>query len=174
MGDAPYRGSPHLPPSMTLPPIDLLPRHPHPPPPEALRHFIDQGTRPWSGEPLALPSALTCVLWIVLVADSAVGIWLIAVRSGAAPCSGLPCSIATLGGHPDLLLTLCTVAVVSLGALAVTTGGLSRAGAAPLAMMIVSGAAGVVVLLGVVALLTVATLCLAALGMLVVAFLDRV
>lgn len=179
MSNALTRSGPHLPPSLALPPIERLPGEhsslsADPRRPEALQRFLDTGTRRWSGEPLPLPRAASCVLWAVLVANTALGAWLIAVRTGAAPCSGLPCSIATLGGHPDLLLALCTVVVGSLAAVASMTRGLSRAGAAPLAVMVVGGVVGVIALLGIVALLALAALCLTGLVVFLLAVINRV
>jgi hypothetical protein len=167
-----------LPASMALPPIDRLPRDPqsltsYSLRPQAVRQFVEERTRRWSAEPVPVPLALTCFLWTVVVADVLVGGWLVAVRTGVAPCSGLLCSVATLGDHPHLLLALCATAVATLTVSAVTTHGLSRAGAAPLACLVVGGVVGVVPLLGVVAILVLSALGLVLLGTFLIGVIDR-
>jgi hypothetical protein len=175
---------PELPPMLVLPPVDRLPLSPDrsgerseplvdQPPDDVLRRFTARGTRPWSGEPVPLPGAVTSVLWIVLVANIALWTWLSAVRSGAAPCSGWPCSIATLGDHPSLLLMVSGSCVAALAGSAAITRGLSQAGAVPLAVALVGALSGAIALSGVVALLIISAACLAIVLTALVIFIDR-
>jgi hypothetical protein len=168
-----------LPAITALPPIDRLPGDPHllvtdSARPDALRQFVEDRTRRWGTEPVPVPGVIACILWTVIMADVVVGGWLVAVWSGAAPCSGALCSVATLGDHPNLLLALCATAVVTLAVSAVATRGLSQAGAAPLACLLVGGVVGVVPLLGIVAIFVASALCLAVLATLLVVVIDRI
>jgi hypothetical protein len=106
--------------SLELPPIERLPPGPSGagggegvPGPNILGTFVESRSRPWGAEPVRLPLAVTGLLWITLAGNVAFSAWLIAVRAGLAPCSGLPCSVATLGDHPGWLLVLSGLAVVS-------------------------------------------------------------
>ncbi|MGI8815799.1 MAG: hypothetical protein ACR2G2_11155 [Pseudonocardia sp.] len=166
---------PAPPPGLTLPPIDRLPdrpasaRHYRRQPvdqnqPDVLRQFVDHGTSSWSAERVPLSVAVTGTLWTLLIVNIALGAWLFAVLSGAASCSGWPCSIATLGGHAGLLLGLSGSCLAALAGSALVTRGLTGAGAVPLAMVIFGAVCGSIALVGVVALvgLTVAAVALAA------------
>lgn len=134
--------------------------------PDALTAFV-RTTRPWGRHQGELSVPVTCALWAVLVGAGAVGGWLVAVRAGAAPCSGPVCTLATLG-HPALLLILAAVCVGTLLGLVPFTRGLTRAGGCEIAAMIVGATAGVVSLLGVVAIavLTVAIAFVVVVGLL--------
>lgn len=170
---------PRLPASMALPPIDHLPGDPHllqlnSPRPDALHRFVEDRTRRWGTEPVPVPGVVACVVWTVMVADVLVGGWLVAVWSGAAPCSGVLCSVATLGDHPHQQLALCATAVTALAVSAAATRGLSQAGAASLAYLAVGGVVGVVPLLGIVAVLVLSAVCLAVLATLLVVVIDRI
>jgi hypothetical protein len=139
-----------------LPPLDHLPgRTPRGPQPDALGAFTAR-TTPWGRVQVPLSVPVTCVLWVVLVATGALSAWLIAVLAGGAPCSGPVCSIATLG-NPGLLLVLAGSCVTTLLGAATITRCLTRAGAPELAAIIVAAVAGSVSLLGVVAVLVLAT-----------------
>jgi hypothetical protein len=173
------------PPSMSLPPIDRVPRHPVPQSrlgprqrgthtePNALRGFVDTGARPWAGEPVPLSPATTGVLWILLGINLPVAGWLIAVRTGAAPCSGTPCAIATLGGHAGWLLILSVFCVVALAGSALVTRGLSRANAPQLALITVGAVGGVVAALGVFALLITVAVSMVIVGIVLLLIVDR-
>ena len=168
--------------SFTLqsPPIGSLPGTPSTPvdrsrDPVALGAFVRR-TRPWGRHQGELSVAVTCALWALLVGAGAVGGWLVAVRTGAAPCSGPVCSLATLG-RPTLLLTLAAVCVGTLLVLVPFTRGLTKAGAPEIAAMvekehpqIAAVLAGIGSLLGVVAVavLTVAIAFVGVAGLLAV------
>jgi hypothetical protein len=144
--------------SLALPPIDRLPAgHVQR---NALREFVRTGTRPWGGVPAPLSGAVTSALWTILALNIAFGSWLLAVRAGAAPCSGIACTAATLGDHPGLALVLTGVCAGALVAAAPMTRGLSRANGPQLALIVLGALTGVLALAGLVAVLAVAALCL--------------
>lgn len=165
-----------LPPSMILPPIEAIPTRAVGKPGDTtsvLRDFVDHGTRPWGGEPVPLSDAVTAGLWIVTAANVGFGAYLAAVQFGAAPCSGWPCSVATLGGHPGFLLVLAAACVTTLIIAAPFTRGLTRAAAVPLGAIILAGLCGTVVVAGAVALLALLLTGLAIAGALLFTVIDR-
>jgi hypothetical protein len=97
-------------------------------------------------------------LWAILALNIAFGSWLLAVRAGAAPCSGIVCTAATLGDHPGLALVLTGVCASALAAVAPITRGLSRANGPQLALIVVGALTGVLALAGLIAVLAVAAL----------------
>jgi hypothetical protein len=142
--------------SLALPPIDRLPAgHVQR---NALREFVRTGTRPWGGVPAPLSAAVTGALWTILALNLAFGSWLLAVRAGAAPCSGIVCTAATLVDHPGLALVLTGVCAGALAAVAPMTRGLSRANGPQLALIVVGALTGVLALAGLIAVLAVAAL----------------
>lgn len=155
---APQRGVEPAQASLALPPLELPPAGPGQR--DALTDFVRTRTRRWGGVPVELTPAVVGALWTILVLNLAFGGWLLAVRAGSAPCSGVLCWAATLGDHPVLTLVL---SLVSAGALAVsvpTTRGLTRAAGPQLALIVVGALSGVIALAGLVASLAVAALCL--------------
>jgi hypothetical protein len=144
--------------SLALPPIDRLP--PGHAQRNVLREFLRTGTRPWGGVPAPLSAAVTSALWTILALNLAFGSWVLAVRAGAAPCSGIVCTAATLGDHPVLALVLTEVCAGALAASAPMTRGLSRANGPQLALIVVGALTGVLALAGVIAVLAVAALSL--------------
>jgi hypothetical protein len=144
--------------SLALPPIDRLP--PGHAQRNVLREFLRTGTRPWGGVPAPLSAAVTGALWTILALNLAFGSWVLAVRAGAAPCSGIVCTAATLGDHPVLALVLTEVCAGALAASAPMTRGLSRANGPQLALIVVGALTGVLALAGVIAVLAVAALSL--------------
>jgi hypothetical protein len=177
--------SPHddgpAPPSLLLAPIDHLPDLDAACPStggrtrsnrDALAGFA-ASARSWDQLPVPLSAPVTCALWIVLIASGGVGAWLIAVLSGAAPCGVFVCAVATLGGHPGLVLVLAGSCVVTLLGAAAVTSGLTRAGAPQLAMIAVAAVAGIVSLLGVAAVLLLVALAMALALSVLAHFVDR-
>jgi hypothetical protein len=156
-----------------LAPIDHLPgssrRHSEP---DALGAFTAR-TKRWGRVQVPLSPPVTCALWVLLVTTGALSGWLIAVLAGGAACSGVVCSVATLG-NPDLLLILAgSCATTLLGAAAVTSC-LTRAGAPELAAIIVAAIAGTVSLLGIVAVLVITAAVIALAVCLLAHIADRV
>jgi hypothetical protein len=144
--------------SLALPPIDRLP--PGHVRRNVLAEFARKGTLPWGGVAGSLTAAVSRVLWTILVLNVAFGTWLLAVRGGAAPCSGIVCTAATLGGHPLLALVSTAVCAGALVASVPMTRGLSRANGPQLALVVVGALSGVVALAGVFAVFAVAALSL--------------
>ena len=112
MVSTPHDGSrPCLPPRMLRPALDRVPSQPIAVHDDTGRDqnvlaTFDSRVRPWGRVPVPLTPASTSALWIIFALNLAYGGWLLAVRSGLAPCSGLLCTIATLGDHPVPALVL--------------------------------------------------------------------
>lgn len=160
-------------PTLLLPPIARLPRSDATAPDrDTLRDLVAR-SRAWDRQAEGLPRSVTCAFWITAMAAAGVGTWLAAVLTGQASCSGVVCTIATLGDHPRLLVILAAFCVVALVGLAPFTRGLTRAGGLQLALMTVAAVAGAGSLLGVAAVVvltvTVALMAVVALVLL----LDR-
>ncbi len=119
---------------------------------DALGAFVARGTRPWGGEPVAVPGPVLVALWVLLAATTGFGTWLTTVVFAGTPCPGVPCTITTWG-HPGLVLTLAGACALPLGALAVRFHGLVELTPAALAAALVAAACGVVAVAGVAALL---------------------
>lgn len=130
-------------------------------------------SRAWDRQAEGLPRAVTCAFWVTAVGAACVGTWLIAVLTGRTSCSGVVCTIATLGDHPRLVVVLAAFCVAALLGLAPFTRGLTRAGGLQLALMTVAAVAGAGSLLGVAAVvvLTVTVTFMAVVAL--VLLLDR-
>lgn len=137
-------------PSLARPPIDRLPAHD---PPNALDEFLHQRVRGWGSAPVRLPAVFTFGLWVLIAFDIGLGGWLLAVHSGTALCSGLVCTVVTLGGHPTFTLVLAGVAVGVLLAAMPLTRGYTEAGGPLLVVVTAAGLFGVCAVSGVVAVL---------------------
>ena len=120
-----------------------------------------------------LPVGATCALWAVATASGGVGAWQLMVLHGRAACSGALCTIATLGGHPQLLVTLAAFCVATLLGFAPCTRGLTRADPLLLGPITVAAVAGAASLLGVVALVALTLIVAAGALVALVAVLDR-
>lgn len=155
-----WRDAPSLRPGQgaTLPRIDRFPSDG--PNANVLTAFVEERTRPWGGVPVSLSAAVTCVLWALLALNIVLGGWLLAVRFGAALCSGLACTFLTLDDHLPLTLVLSGVCTAGLVGSLWMTRGFSRAAGPQLAVLVVAALSGVVALSGAVALLVGAALCL--------------
>lgn len=145
-------------PSLALPPIDRLSSGPVEQ--NVLAEFVRKRARPWGGVQVPLSAAVIGALWTVFALNLALGGWLLAVRAGAAPCSGLLCTAATLGDHPLLTLILAEVCAGALVVSVPMTRGLSRASGHQLGLIVVGAVSGVIALAGAVAVLVGAAMCL--------------
>jgi hypothetical protein len=141
--------------------------------PNALRRFVDTGTRPWSGEPVALTTRVTVALWSTFFASLAFAVWLVLVLTGSMPCGGWTCAVVTWN-EPPVVLGLAAASAVGLGWCACLTRGLSRAGAVPLALAVTSAVVGLVALAGLVLLVAGAVTVLVAAAAFLIAVIDRV
>lgn len=133
-------------PSLKLPPLDV---------PQVRANVLDdlaRRTRRHTSVPVELPIGTTVLLWLILLGDASLLTWLVAVRSGSAPCAGFPCAVATFGDNPVVLLPVTAACVLAMVGVAPVSRGLSRANAPQLALLVVAGTIGAGVLLGVVAL----------------------
>lgn len=138
---------------LALPPIDALPNDVEQ---DVLTNFVWTRTRPWGGVAAPLSGAVIGALWTILVLNLAFGGWLLAVRAGVTPCSGIFCTAVTLGGHPVLTLVLTEVSAGALALSVPMTRGLSQAGGPQLAVIVIGALAGIVALSGAVLVLLVA------------------
>jgi len=107
---------------------------------------------------IELRLAMSCAFWLITAASGVVGGWATAVLTHRASCSGPLCRIGLLGDRPRLVVGLAAVCVVVMLVLAAITRGLTRAGVRELALMVVAAAAGIVSMLGVVAVVALAVL----------------
>jgi hypothetical protein len=128
--------------------------------PDALRPFVASGIRPWGGVRVALSPRVVVALWILFGINFALAGWLLAVRSGVAPCNGPLCGVATLGDHPVLTLTLSELSAAALVVAMPMTRGLTLAGGPQLALIAAGAALGATAAAGVVAILMGAVVCL--------------
>jgi hypothetical protein len=108
--------------------------------------------------PLSTPviGALRTEFALVIV----LGGYLLAVRAGVAPSSGLVGTVITLGDRPLLTLVLAEVSAAAFVVSSPMTRGLSRAGGPQLALIVIGVATGVFALAGCVAVLLGAAVCL--------------
>jgi hypothetical protein len=156
------RASPPLVSTMALPALDLLRPSPN------LVAEVARRSRVQTSVPAALPGEAVFVLWVILLANSGLLSWLVAVHLGAASCSGFACAVVTFGRHESLLLAATAASVLALVGSALFARGLTRANAPQLAVIAVAAVVGACALLGLIALLIMVVVG-AALALLVVA-----
>jgi hypothetical protein len=142
-------------------------------PTNVLADFVRNNVLPLSTLPVRLSRGVTRAFWIVLAVNVAVLGWLLAVRAGAATCSGLVCSVVTLGDRPLLVLLLSMSCVAALAMAAPMTRGLSSTNGPQLAVIVGAAACGVTALLGLAAVAIAAAVCLAAAFGVFVIVVDR-
>jgi hypothetical protein len=130
--------------------------------------------RPWDREPVALPARVTAALWAVAGANVLVGCWAAALLTRFWSCSGLVCSVTTLGNRPGLLLALSTICVLTTVGLALATGGLARANGWQLAVLVLMAVVGLGCLLGPLLVLTVAAVAVGLACLSVMFLVERV
>ena len=117
--------------------------------------FVDT-TRPWDREPVSLPVRVTAAAWSIAGANVLVGCWAAAVLTRFWPCAGLVCSLTTLGGRPGLLLALTSLCILTTTGAALLTGGLARADAWQLAVLLLAAVVGIGCLIGPLLVLSLA------------------
>ena len=116
---------------------------------DALAVFVASTSR-WAGVPVPLGSRLSTTAWVVALLNLAAGGWAVAVLVAGWSCSWFICRLSTLGGRPGLQLALAGGCVLATVALAVATGGLTRAGGGQLAVLTSTALVGVVTAAGAV------------------------
>jgi hypothetical protein len=131
-----------------------------------------QTSQPWSRERerVPLPGRLRGTLWALIPVEFLWAIWLATILTGARPCGGPFCSVATLGHHPALLLACVVISVTTLAALLPFTRGLSRCNERELIGIAAASAAGGIALLGIAALLTGVAIVVALLAIFILGF----
>jgi hypothetical protein len=85
------------------------------------------------------------------VADLADSVWLTFVVYGAAPCSGLICTVATWG-HPLAVLTITATGLVALSGAAPVSRGLSEIRSMSMPVVVLGGLIGIAGVIGLIAL----------------------
>ncbi|TCO13875.1 hypothetical protein EV652_12535 [Kribbella steppae] len=95
---------------------------------DALSDFVSS-SRSWRQGRLAFARRTTVALWILVAIGAGSCVGLVLVLRDPEACRGLPCSVATFGGQPQLTLALVAAGTAALLTTAVFTRGLTRAGA---------------------------------------------
>lgn len=128
--------------------------------PDELATFVNSA-RPWEHEPIPLPRRVTAALWCIAGVNVLVGCWATAVLSEFWPCSGLACSLTTLGNRPGLLLTLTSICFLTTAGTAPLTRGLTRANGWQLGVLAPTAIVGIGCLLGPLLILMVVVIAVA-------------
>jgi hypothetical protein len=127
-------------------------------------------SQPWNRQPVPLPRRLRRTLWALVPIELVWGIWLWTITTGASPCDGPLCTVATLNHHAAVLLGCAIVSAAGLLALAAATRGLSQCGDREVVGVGIAAGAGGAALLGIAALLVGAAIALIILMAFVAAF----
>jgi hypothetical protein len=136
---------------------------------DVLADFV-RHSQPWNRQPVMLPRRLPRTLWALVAIDLLWGIWLWTITTGASPCDGPICTVATLNHHAGVLLGCAVVCVAGLLSLAIPTRGLSQCGGREVVGVGIAAGAGGTALLGIAALLVGAVIVLIVLLAFVAAF----
>ena len=136
---------------------------------DVLSDFVRR-SQPWSRQQVRLPQRLRRTLWVLIPIDLIWGIWLWTITTGASPCDGPICTVATLNDHAAVLLGCAIVCVAGLVGIAAATRGLSHCGGREVVGVGFAAGAGGAALLGIAALLVGALIVLIILAAFVAAF----
>jgi hypothetical protein len=136
---------------------------------DVLLDFVRR-SQPWSRRRVPLPQRLRRALWILIPIDLIWSIWLWTITTGASPCDGPICTVATLNHHSALLLGCAIICVAGLLALSAVTRGLSECGGREIVGVGIAAGIGIAALLGITALLVGALVVLIILAAFVAAF----
>lgn len=120
-----------------------------------------------------LPADVATGLWVLCLLDLTYGTWLLAVTHDAAGCSGLPCSVATLGDHPMGALALSQAGAALLVVLLPITRGPTAMGGLRTAAIAVAALGGAIGLAGVAALIIGAALVLVVAVAILICVIDN-
>jgi hypothetical protein len=127
-------------------------------------------SQPWSRQQVPLPRRLRRTLWVLIPIELLWGIWLWTITTGASPCDGPICTVATLNHRAAVLLGCAIVCVAGLVGLAAATRGLSHCGGREVVGVGFAAGAGGAALLGIAALLVGVLIVLIILAAFVAAF----
>jgi hypothetical protein len=136
---------------------------------DVLSNFVRR-SQPWSRQRVPLPRRLRRTLWTLVPIELVWGIWLWTITTGASPCDGPICTVATLNHHAAVLLGCAIVCVAGLLGIAAVNRGLSQCGGREVVGIGVAAGAGGTALLGIAALLVGALIVLIILAAFVAAF----
>jgi hypothetical protein len=118
-----------------------------------------------------LSAGVVTGLWVLALLDLTFGAWLLAVAHDAASCTGLPCTVATLGDQPSWALVLSQISAVLLVAL--LPANQAAVGGVRLAGIAIAGIGGVVALAGIALLVAVVALGLVTAAAILVYVIDN-
>jgi hypothetical protein len=119
---------------------------------EVLADFVRR-SQPWGRQPVPLPRRLQLILWALVPIELLWGIWLWTIITGASPCDGPICTVATLNHHAEVLLGCAVGSIVGLLGLAAPTRGLSQGGDREVIGLAIAAGTGGIALLGIATLL---------------------
>jgi hypothetical protein len=119
-----------------------------------------------------LSAGIVTGLWLLCLLDLCFGAWLLAVTHGAAACSGLPCTVATLGDHPMWALGLADGCAALLVVLIPVNSGRAHVGGLRLAAILAAAIGGMIALVGAAALFVGAAAILIAVAAIVLHVID--
>jgi hypothetical protein len=120
---------------------------------DVLQDFL-QTSQSWNRERVPIPRRLRGTLWALIPVQLIWGICLVTLLTGARPCGGPLCTVATLGHHAALLLACAVISVTGLVGLIPFTHGLSQCNDREVIGIAAASAAAGIALLGIAALLT--------------------
>src|SRR4051794_13191924 len=95
-------------------------------PSDSVLHVFLVSSQPWCLERVPVPRRLQRMLWLLIPVELCWAIWLATIVSGASPCDGAICMVATLHHHAAALLACGVFCVAALVGLIPTTRGFSR------------------------------------------------
>jgi hypothetical protein len=110
-------------------------------------------SQPWGLERVPVPRRLQRTLWLLILVELCWAIWLATIVSGASPCDGPICMVATLHHHAAALLACGVFCVAALVGLIPTTRGFSECNDIEVIGLTFASAAGSASLLGIAALI---------------------
>jgi hypothetical protein len=119
---------------------------------KVLKHFIER-TQPWRSEGVELPRRLRRGVWTLIPVELTWAFLLMTMITGASPCDGLICLVATLNHHAFVLLICASLCIAGLALLVPFTRGLAQCNGWQIAGVAAASAAGATSLLGVAALM---------------------
>jgi hypothetical protein len=139
---------------------------------DALRAFV-ASTRGLGRVQVPLEPEVSAAFRLVALLNLLVGGWAATVLAERWPCSGVLCRLSSLGGRPALLLALTGGCLLVMLALAVPTGGMSRAGGGQLAALTLASTVGAGAVLGAVLAVVLTAVAAALIAVVVIALFEH-
>jgi hypothetical protein len=120
---------------------------------DSVLHAFLASSQPWGLERLPVPRRLQLMLWLLIPVELCWAIWLATIVSGAGPCDGQICMVATLHHHATALLACGVFCVAALVGLIPTTRGFSKCNGIEVIGLALASAAGGASFVGIAALI---------------------